>query len=246
MTELRPELSHSHRPEAIARRLSAGPSINYLRDWVYGGIDGAVTTFAIVSGVAGAQLSTGIVLILGAANLLADGFSMAAANYAGTKADRENYVRLREMEEQHIRLAPAGEREEVRQILRSKGLDGEVLEGAVSAITSSKERWIDIMMAEEHGLPKSVRDPIRAALATFAAFVVCGAVPLIPYAAGSPATLVVSLFTTAVVFFGIGSLKSRWSTSSWWRSGLETLAIGLGAAGLAYVVGRALRSLVVG
>ena len=68
-------LEHDHDPEAIRERLAAGPGASYLRDWIYGGIDGAVTTFAIVSGVVGAQLSPGIVVILGLANLLADGFS---------------------------------------------------------------------------------------------------------------------------------------------------------------------------
>ena len=67
-----------------------GPPARYLQDWVLGGIDGAVTTFAIVAGVVGAQLSTPIILILGLANLLADGFSMAAGNYSGVKAEKDD------------------------------------------------------------------------------------------------------------------------------------------------------------
>lgn len=244
MPETRLTLEHGHRPDEIAARLSQGPSVNYLRDWVYGGIDGAVTTFAIVAGVAGASLSASIILILGLANLIADGFSMAAANYSGTKAERDDYERLKDMEEQHIKFAPEGEREEVRQILSAKGLEGDVLDGAVESITSSKKTWVDLMLAEEFGVPKSVRSPLRAAAATFAAFILCGAVPLLPYAAGAPASLSVSLISTGVVFFGIGSLKSRWSMSPWWRSGLETLTIGLSAAALAFAVGYLLRSLV--
>src|SRR5688500_20164740 len=80
-------MEHEHSPEAIRRRLESGPTHNYLRDWIYGGIDGAVTTLAVVTGVAGAQLSPWIILVLGFANLLADGFSMAASNYLGTKAE---------------------------------------------------------------------------------------------------------------------------------------------------------------
>ncbi|MGV1015589.1 MAG: VIT1/CCC1 transporter family protein, partial [Methyloceanibacter sp.] len=72
-------LEHGHHPREIAKRLKTGPKASYLRDWVYGGIDGTVTTFAIMAGVVGASLSAGVVLILGVANLLADGFSMAAA-----------------------------------------------------------------------------------------------------------------------------------------------------------------------
>ncbi|MGE0407910.1 MAG: VIT1/CCC1 transporter family protein [Amphiplicatus sp.] len=244
MSESRAQLEHSHRPEAIARRLSAGPSVNYLRDWVYGGIDGAVTTFAVVAGVAGAGLSSGVVLVLGLANLLADGFSMAAANYTGTKAERDDYERLKRMEERHIRLTPEGEREEIRQILLGKGFDGALLEDVVHMVSSTKERWVELMLAEEHGVPKSVRAPMRAARATFVAFVLCGAAPLLPYAIGAPSSLIVSLILTGAIFFGIGSLKSRWSTSPWWRSGLETFAIGLVAAGLAYAVGAFLRTIV--
>src|SRR5256885_14766091 len=82
-----PALEHDHSPEAIRKRLADGPRHNYLRDWIYGGIDGSVTTFAVVTGVTGSGLSTLVILIMGFANLVADGFSMAASNYLGTKAE---------------------------------------------------------------------------------------------------------------------------------------------------------------
>ena len=110
---------------------ASGPDESYLRDWVYGGIDGAVTTFAVAAGVAGANLSPQIVLILGFANLVADGFSMAVANYSGTKAEREQYERLIAIEHKHIAAIPEGEREEIRQIFAKKGFQGEDLERAV-------------------------------------------------------------------------------------------------------------------
>ena len=90
-------LEHGHRPSEIAKRLKDGPRVSYLRDWVYGGIDGTVTTFAVVAGVTGAALSTKALLILGVANLLADGFSMAAANFSGTRAEIEEYEHVRNM-----------------------------------------------------------------------------------------------------------------------------------------------------
>lgn len=80
-------LEHEHTLEAIRTRLARRAPHSYLRDFVYGGIDGAVTTFAVVSGVAGAELGTRVVLILSVANLIADGFSMAASNYSGTRAE---------------------------------------------------------------------------------------------------------------------------------------------------------------
>jgi VIT1/CCC1 family predicted Fe2+/Mn2+ transporter len=238
-----PRIEHEHSPEAIAARLDKGPQTNYLRDWVLGGIDGAVTTFAVVAGVAGAELSTRIILILGAANLLADGFSMAAANFSGAKAENDDLRRLKEMEARHIAMAPLGEREEVRQIFAAKGFEGADLERVVDVITGDKERWIRLMLEEEHGAPKTERSPSKAALATFSAFLVCGSIPLLPFlwsaAAGS---LMTATVMTGAVFFGIGALKSKWSTARWWMSGLETFTIGMVAAGFAYGAGALLKN----
>ncbi|MEP3280019.1 MAG: VIT1/CCC1 transporter family protein [Stappiaceae bacterium] len=228
---------HEHTTEAIVKRLVVGPKINYLRDWVYGGIDGAVTTFAIVAGAIGAELSTGIVLVLGIANLLADGFSMAAANYAGTKAEIDDYNRLRAMEERHIDLFPEGEREEIRQIYKLKGYRGSQLERLVSLITGKKENWIDTMLNEEHGLSNVLRSPVKSALATFAAFVLCGGVPLLPFVIEPVSAPLVATCITGAVFFGIGSVKSHWSTGRWYFSGLETTLIGMSAASIAWGVG---------
>lgn len=237
-------LEHSHDPAAIARRLKHGPRVSYLRDWVYGGIDGTVTTFAIVAGAVGADLSTRYLLILGVANLLADGFSMAAANYSGTKAEIEEYAFMREMEERHIKFAPDGEREEIRQIFAAKGFKGKTLEAAVDVITQEKDRWIETMMTEEHGLPPINRSPAKAGLMTFLAFVLCGFLPVAPFTTGVEASVTLSVVMAALTFFLIGSLRSKWSPVHWFRSGSETLAIGLVSAAVAYLVGDFLRQVV--
>jgi vacuolar iron transporter family protein len=237
------DLEHGHHPRDIAKRLQEGPKASYLRDWVYGGIDGTVTTFAIMAGVVGANLQARVVLILGACNLLADGLSMAAANYSSTKTEIDEYQHLRRMEERHVELAPEGEREEVRQIFRAKGFQGAVLDDAVDVITERRERWIDTMMTEEHGLPPVNRSPGRSALFTFLAFVLCGSVSLIPYALNFARPLLSSTVMTGLTFFAIGSLRSRWSPTRWWWAGLETFAIGMTAALVAYVVGDVLQGI---
>lgn len=237
-----PHLEHSHRPDDIAARLGAGARPSYLRDYVYGGIDGAVTTFAIVAGSMGAELSARIVLILGVANLLADGFSMAAANFVSSRSEIEQYRALRAMEERHVDAAPEGEREEVRQIFAAKGFQGEALDKAVEVITEQRERWIDTMMMEEHGLAQLARSPLAAGAATFAAFVVCGLVPILPFAFGLPATTGVATAATGLTFFAIGALRSRWSPNAWWATGAETCLIGLAAAAVAYAAGAMLKT----
>ena len=228
-------LEHGHTQSEIARRLADRPRASYLRDWVYGGIDGAVTTFAVAAGVAGASLSPGIVLVLGGANLLADGFSMAAANYSGTKSEREEFDRLLQVERKHIALAPDGEREEIRQAFAKKGFSGEELERIVATISSNESGWALTMMLEEYGLAPVLRSPAVAALNTFAAFATFGAIPLIPYLLGGG--FLWSAVATGAAFFVIGSARSRWSLRSPLISGLETLLIGGAAATLAYAAG---------
>ena len=236
------ELEHDHSTEAIAERIGSVKH-NYVRDWIYGGIDGAVTTFAIVSGVAGAELSTGIVMILGFANLAADGFSMAASNYLATRAEIDDYRRLEKIEYRHIAVAPEGEREEIRQIYRDKGFEGRDLENAVELITSDKDRWVQTMLTEEYGLPAEIRSPWIAAFSTFSAFIICGLIPLLPYLFWSADLFVISSIMTGVTFFIIGSVKSRWSTANWARSGFETFFVGALAAGLAYGAGALLKGI---
>ena len=236
-------MEHEHSPDAIRRRLEGGPAHNYLRDWIYGGIDGAVTTLAVVTGVAGAQLSKWIILALGFANLFADGFSMAASNYLGTKAEHDDWRRLEDIENRHIDLAPEGEREEVRQIFERKGFGGNDLNRIVELVTSDRERWVRTMLTDEYGLPHAVRSPWIAALSTFTAFLICGLVPLLPYLFGIEESLAVSVTLTGIVFVAIGSIKSRWSTSSWWHSGLTTLLVGTIAASLAYLAGVVVKGL---
>jgi len=230
-------LEHDHTPSAIRDRLAKGPRNSYLRDWVYGGIDGSVTTFAVVTGVAGASLSPSIILILGVANLLGDGFSMAASNYSATRTEIQELDALRAREERHIDVDPDGEREEVRQIFAAKGFAGAELERVVAVVTSDRERWVQLMLAEEYGVAPNVRPPLAAALNTFASFFLCGSIPLVPFIARLEHPFAIALAFTLAVFFLIGSAKSRWLTISWWKAGLETLAIGAVAAGLAFVAG---------
>lgn len=235
-------LRAQHTPAAVQQRLAAPTPVSYLRDFIYGAIDGAVTTFAVVAGATGAGLSHSIVVIMGVANLVADGFSMGVSNFLGSRAEAQQRERARHREERHIRLNPEGEREEIRQLFAAKGLDGETLEHVVDAITGDRERWIDTMMAEELGYGQDNIGPLRAAGSTFVAFLIVGSLPLSVFivnalGAGIPHAFLWSGILTAVAFFGVGSLKARVVDQAWWRSGLETLAIGGAAAALAYVAG---------
>lgn len=228
---------HSHDKADIIARIASEGKRGHLRDLIYGGLDGAVTTFAIVAGVQGAGLSPTIIITLGIANVLADGFSMAAGNYSGTKAELDDVKRLRAIEERHIETAPEGEREELRQILRLKGLEGEVLELATDAIAAKRSAWINMMLVDEYGMSPVDPSPFRAAVATFSAFMLAGMIPLLPFLFGVANAFETATAATGCVFFAIGALKSRWSLAPWWRSGAETLLIGASAAAIAFFVG---------
>jgi vacuolar iron transporter family protein len=232
-------LDAEHQPRAIRKRLAARRSHSYLGDAVLGGIDGCVTTFAVVAGSVGAGFPGLVVIVLGFANLLADGFSMAVSNYLGTKSEREQLEKARREEEAHILQIPEGEREEIRQIFARKGFEGDTLERIVEVITQDRQLWVNTMLTEELGLPLEGASPLRAGMATFGAFLLVGLIPLLPFLIPQltlDQRFIASSVATAVAFFGIGMAKGAVVGRSSFRSGLETLLTGGGAAVLAYVI----------
>lgn len=239
------DLHDQHTPSAVASRLSQSTRHSYLGDFVFGAVDGTVTTFAVVAGVAGAEMSLGVAIVLGVANLLADGFSMAVGNYLSTKTDREVIDYARRLEEAHIDEIPDGEREEIRQIFAGKGFGGELLEQIVSTITDDRRRWVDTMLTDELGLRLETPSPFRAAMSTISAFILAGLIPLLPlmlWRHGDPQWVFqISTLATGITFAVIGVAKGYVVRRSLWRSGLESFMVGGTAAALAYVVGAGLK-----
>lgn len=243
MSELE-QLRAEHHPERIRRRLRERSGAGYLGDAVFGAIDGCVTTFAVVAGAMGAGLSNTVVIILGFANLIADGFSMAVSNYLGTKSERERVEQARRDEERHIAQVPEGEREEIRQIFAHKGFHGEVLERIVDVITANPKLWVDTMVTEELGLHLTGRSPVRAGVATFLAFLVVGFVPLLSFLVpdlDQTQRFALSIGMAALAFTAVGVAKAFVVDKPLFRAGLETLLTGGGAAALAYLIGALLR-----
>lgn len=224
----------------------------HIDDFIYGSIDGAVTTFAIVAGVIGASLPSGIVLILGFANLFADGFSMAAANFQAAKARNEFIQMKRKQEEWEIDNLAEQERDEIRDIYREKGFKDELLEEIVRVITSRRKVWVDTMMKEELGLIEDEKSPLNSSISTFIGFNVIGLIPLIPFmiflTMGLEANSEAFLYSTLSIiaaFFLVGMIKGKIVKRSKFRSGIYTLIIGGVASIVAYLVGYGLQSIVV-
>ena len=224
---------------------------HHFDDFIYGSIDGAVTTFAIVAGVVGASLSPGIILILGFANLFADGFSMAAANYQASKARNEFVQMKRRQEEWEIDNLEEQEIDEIREIYREKGFKDELLEDVVRIITSRKKVWVDTMMKEELGLIEDEKSPLDSSISTFVGFNLIGVIPLIPFMVfmmigieSNSNAFIYSTISVLAAFFLVGMIKGKMVKSSMIRAGVITLIIGGVAAMVAYMVGYGLNFLV--
>ena len=241
----------AHDPAKIRRAAEhhGGTGSQYLGEMVYGGLDGIITTFAVVSGVAGAQLGANIILILGAANLFADGFSMAVGSYLSTKSEQEYYQREKERESWEVDHFPEGERAELVEMYRSQGYSDEDAATLVTIKSKNRKRWIQAMMIEELEMLEDTSNPYYNALVTLVAFVIAGSVPLliyviglfapVPAGAGFPTSLVLS----GLALFGLGAAKVLVTQHNPWRSGLEMMLVGGLAAGVAYLVGMLLKGI---
>ncbi len=223
----------------------------YIKSAVYGGLDGIITTFAVVAGVAGADLSSGIVLILGFANLIADGLSMAIGDYLSTKSEQEYHRAERRREEWEVEHYPEGEIREMVELYVAKGMSEEDARTIVEIFARHKKAWVDVMMIEELGIMGSDESPIRNALVTFFSFGAFGFVPLVAFVVahvtplGANAFLLATLLT-ALTLFVLGAVKVRITGRNWVRSGLEMLLVGGIAAVAAYAIGDLLGGLAQG
>lgn len=243
--------SHAHTPEAIAAAAErhGGAGSRYLGQMVYGGLDGIVTTFAVVSGVAGAQLGTPVILILGLANLFADGFSMATGSYLSTKSEQEYYRKEWRREAWEVEHFPEGERAELIEEYRHRGYTDEEARQLVEIQSREPKRWVKAMMIDELGMLEDESKPILNALATFGAFVVAGSLPLIVYFLGQAFTIPgearfpIAMGLSGLALFGLGAAKVMVTKLNPIRSGLEMLIVGGLAAGVAYVVGALLKGM---
>ncbi len=224
----------------------------YIQEFVYGGIDGSVTTFAVVAGAAGAELQSSIVVILGFTNLFADGFAMSVGNYLSQKSIGDNFEKHKKREYWEIENLREKEVEEIRDIYSKKGFQGKLLEDVVSVITSDKDRWVDVMMKEELEMMPEQKSPFKSGLMTFCSFVSIGLLPLTVYVidflfglSNSNLFLNASVLTS-LGFICIGFMKSYVTQTSHVKGIFETLLLGALAAIVAYYVGDVLGKIIIG
>ncbi len=214
----------------------------YIADFVYGANDGIITTFAIIAASAGAGISAGVILILGFANLVADGFSMATSNYLGIKSRRDFEIEQKRLEVEEIEIRPEEERQEVREIFSKKGFRGADLERAVEIIVSNKKVWVDEMLTGELGIipEENIKStPIRHAIATFFSFATIGLIPILPYLFGYSGNtgFYASMFLTGLSLFIVGGSRVSITGGGFFKNGFQMLLTGGFAAFAAYAIG---------
>ncbi|MGB3180796.1 MAG: VIT1/CCC1 transporter family protein [Cyclobacteriaceae bacterium] len=219
----------------------------YISEFVYGGIDGAITTFAVVAGAAGANADLKWVLIFGFANLIADGFSMSVGNFLSVKAEHEDYDKHKRIEYWEIEHLREKEIEEIREIYEAKGFKGDLLDQVVEVITSNDDVWVDTMMKEELEMVKDDKSPYQTATATFLSFIAIGLIPLLSYLAAVLTDMdrshlfLYSCIATGIGLTIVGNLKAVATSTSRLRAIVETVSLGGIAAFLAYFVGEMLQ-----
>jgi len=225
----------------------ASPFQIYLKEIVYGGNDGIVTTFAVVAGFTGAQAGTSVptfsyltVLLFGLANLFADGASMGLGNFLSVRSEQENYKRQQRKELYEIRTHPKMELEETVLILKNKGYSDKDADEMARLYSKNEKYWLQFMMDRELELPNPTTEKAHlTGVATALAFIAFGFIPLIPYlfTQNTTTAFTFSLFSTAAALILLGLLRWRITKESLARSVLEIVAVGTAAAAIAFIVG---------
>jgi DNA damage-binding protein 1 len=223
----------------------------YLKSIIFGGMDGVITTFAVVAGAAGGNLGPDIVLIMGFSNLLADGLSMGLGDFISSKAEEDFVVAEHARETWEFENYPEGEKAEMVELYEERGYNNEDATNLVEILTRNKETFINTMMVEELGMmpPDPESSPAKHGLVTFFSFLVNGLIPLLTFviasivtsSTGEPIDFMylfgLTCLLTGLNMFGLGAVSSIFTIDPWWKAGCFTLLNGAIAAGASYLVG---------
>lgn len=226
-----------------ANRFNFRMNSDYVKSMVYGGLDGIITTFAVVSGVTGGALDFQIVIVLGFSNLLADGLSMAVGDYLSSKSENEFITKEIEQHQSNFNYDFQSELNDFKEYYINKGLT----ETDASLISETLAKYPKVIEQERinmiFGTAETEAHPINNALVTFFSFILYGFIPLIAYVFASSSTFlmentfIVAGILTGLTLFILGAIKSKLTLTNWVRSGMEMLLVGGATAFIAYMIG---------
>ncbi|GAA0413020.1 membrane protein [Acrocarpospora corrugata] len=227
MTGSAAEAHHAHRD------VTGG----WLRPAVFGAMDGLVSNFALIAGVAGGTANTKVISLAGVAGLAAGAFSMAGGEYVSVASQRELAQAEIAVERRELERHPKDEQEELAQVYVSRGVDPALAAEVARQISRNPEQALAVHTQTELGVsPGDLPSPATAAISSFLSFSAGAVVPLAPYLLGVR-SLWVSAALATVALFGAGALVSRVTARSWWFSGLRQFLVGAVAAALTWGLG---------
>lgn len=222
----------------------------FLKPLIFGGLDGILTSFAIVAGAAGGSMPIPVVLVLGFSNIFADALAMGVGEFLSSKAENEWILSERRRENWEMENYPEGEIAEMIDIYEDRGMSREDATIVIEKMSKYKDFFVDVMMAEELALQVPDKDhkveSMKEGVAMFCSFATFGSLPLLGYVIipalfpneGEEVLFTAACVITALVLFGMGCVKSLFSAANWFMCGLETLLLGGACATVAYTVGQ--------
>jgi len=221
-----------------------------LKPIIFGGLDGILTSFAIVAGATGGTLSPSVVLILGFSNIFADALSMGVGEFLSSKAENEWILSERKREQWELENYPEGEIREMVDIYESRGMDRADAQLVIGTMSKYKDFFIDVMMAEELELKvpeeNHKMESFKEGVVMFCSFAIFGSLPLLGYviipitfpSMDSYDLFICACIITGIVLFAMGCVKSSFCNSNWFFCGMETFILGGTCAFVAYYIGQ--------
>ena len=218
-----------------------------IRDIVYAIDTGLITTIAFLAGVSVSLIVTRSILLAGIAHVSSGTIAIFFGAYISTKAQREFFENQIEREKQEIQELPEKETEEIRDIFRDFGFEEDDLEMVVKRITANKDLWLKFMIQEEIGLvPGAMDNPVSIGLISAGSFLI-GAIPAITsffFVHSVSRALIIAAIVALAFLFVLGVWKTRFTKVHWFRSGIETLILGVVSCGIGFSLGRVVAALV--
>lgn len=226
------DLHDAHRDNHTHRDVNGG----WLRPAVFGAMDGLVSNFALMAGVAGGAVSQHTVIITGLSGLAAGAFSMAAGEYTSVASQRELVEAELDVERRELRKHPADEEKELAELYVSRGVEPKLAHEVAAQLSRDPEQALEIHAREERHRPRRSSSPMVAAVSSFGSFALGALIPVLPYLLGASA-LWPAVLLALLGLFACGAVVAKVTARSWWFSGLRQLALGGAAAGVTYLLG---------
>lgn len=221
------EVNHEH----------ANVTGGWLRPAVFGAMDGLVSNFALIAGVAGGGASRQVIILAGLAGLSAGAFSMAAGEYTSVASQAENAEAEIAKERAELESNPAAELAELAAMYVERGVDPELAHEVARQIHRDPENAVTVHAREELGVTlEDLPSPMLAAVSSFLSFAVGAIIPVVPYLLGADALLPV-VIVSLLGLFACGAIVTRITSRPWWYGGLRQLGLGALAAALTYAIG---------